>query len=84
MKKETPLKTRWNLCGYDSAAFKGKAEIICVDGLGVPLFIGHVTPWGRTNWWPQRAPCFVPAAHKDIGLQSRRELGGGGSRFPIE
>lgn len=32
------------------------AGIICVDGLGVPLFIGHVTPWGRTNWWPLFCP----------------------------
>lgn len=33
---------------------------------GVLPFIGHVAPWGRTNWWPQRAPCFVHGAHKDI------------------
>lgn len=68
---------------------KGKAEIICVDGSGVPLFIGHVTPWGRTNWWPQRAPCFVPAAHKGIGVRSARGWGWRGaavgtSRFPID
>jgi len=68
---------------------KGKAEIICVDGLGVPLFIDHVTPWGRTNWWPHRAPCFVPIVHKGIRVRScrgwgRREAAVGTSRFPIE
>lgn len=54
-----------------------EAEIICVDGFGVSLFIGHVTPWGRTNWWPQRALCFVPTAHKSIRVRLRREWGGG-------
>lgn len=93
MWRESYLGTRCDLCGDDTAAFKGTAEMICVDGSGVPLFIGHVTPWGRTNWCPphKRAPCFVPGAHKDIGLRLawRMEGWGGGkgearSRFPIE
>lgn len=73
MRRESCLGTRCDLCGDDTAAFKGNAEMICVDGWGVPLFIGHVTPWGRTNWCPppppKRAPCFVLNAHKDIGLR---------------
>ena len=74
-RRSTFCKQGWICVAMTAQPPKEKAEIICVDGLGVPLFIGHVTPWGRTNWWPQRAPCFVPAAHKDIGVRSRRGWG---------
>lgn len=61
MRRESYLRTRCNLCGDDTAAFKGTTEMICVDGSGVPLFIGHVTPWGRTNWWPpQKSALLCP------------------------
>lgn len=87
MRRESYLRTRCNLCGDDTAAFKGTAEMICVDDSGVPLFIGHVTPWGRTNWWPPKEP---PALSPVLTKTSVGVEGGGGakgearSRFPIE
>lgn len=85
MRRESYLGTRCDLCGDDTAAFKETAEMICVDGSGVPLFIGHVTPWGRTNWC-RRPPKKDPPAlslvlTKTLGCGWRRgwRVGGGPS-----
>lgn len=89
MRRESYLGTRCDLCGDDIAAFKGTAEMICVDGSGVPLFIGHVTPWGRTNWCPpppQKNPLLCPWCSQRhwvaVGVEDRG-LGCGGSEEQV-
>lgn len=63
---------------------KGRLRLYAWTVWGFLLFIGHVTPWGRTNWWPQTAPCFVPAAHKGIGVQLHGGQGVQGSGYGDE
>lgn len=48
-----------------------------MDGLGVPLFIGHVTPWGWTNWCPKEPPVLSLVLTKTSGC---RRVGDGGGR----
>lgn len=66
------------MCDCDS---KREVELICVDSLGVLLFIGYITPWGRTNWWPQGTLCFVPQSSQRHQGAVRQNIGGweGGS-----